>query len=49
MFLRRMVIYQKGILDNPVDSLNGGWTGKHKGKHGSKTELKQFSFIVLGV
>ena len=24
MFLRRMVIYQKGILDNPVDSLKGG-------------------------
>ena len=28
MFLRCMVIYQKGILDNPVDSLNGGWDWK---------------------
>ena len=28
MFLRRMVIYQKGILDNLVDSLNEGWDWK---------------------
>ena len=25
MFLRCMVIYQKGILDNPIDSLKRGW------------------------